>query len=84
MEKNIAKKPKKQNKKTKETNIHELIFRIRSFLLIVLINPSGPDPRRRKTIILNSYFYTSLGCLKRFYEGLIKPFEAPQSVKTKI
>ena len=70
-------KTKKQNKKRKETNIHELIFRIRSFLLIVLINPSGPDPRRRKTIILNFYFHTSLWCLKRFYEGLIKPFEAP-------
>ena len=33
---------------------------------------------------LNFYFNTSLWCFKRFYEGLIKPFEAPQrSLKKK-
>ena len=52
-----------------------------------------PIPDEEKKIKLNIYFYTSLWCLKRFYEGLaskgfikafIKPFEAPQrSVKIK-
>ena len=33
----------------------------------------------------NVYLHTSLWCLKRFDEGLIKPFEAPQrKVKIKI
>ena len=39
-------------------------------------------------IKLNFYFHTSLWCLKRFYEGLlkalIKPFEAPQRSVKKI
>ena len=53
------------------------------------VNPSRLDPGRREKINLNFYFHTSLWCLKRFYEGLlkafIKPFEAPQrSVKIKI
>ena len=33
-------------------------------------NPSRPNPGRREKIKLNFYFHTSLGCLKRFYEGL--------------
>ena len=44
-------------------------------------NPSRPNHGRREKIKLNSYFHTSLWCLKRFYEGLkglIKLFEAPQ------
>ena len=32
----------------------------------VVINPSRPNPRRREKINLNSYFHTSLLCLKRF------------------
>ena len=48
-------------------------------------NPSRPNPRRREKIKLNFDFHASLWCLKRFNEGLIKPFEAPQrSVKIKI
>ena len=47
------------------------------------------DPGRREKNKLNIYFQTSLRCLKRFYEGLlksfIKPFEASQrKVKIKI
>ena len=41
-------------------------------------NLSRPNPGRREKIKLNFYFHTSLWCLNRFYEGLIKPFEAPQ------
>ena len=38
-----------------------------------LLNPSRPNPKRRAKINLN-YFYFSLSCLKRFYEGLHKSF----------
>ena len=34
------------------------------------LNPSRPNPVRREKIKVNFYFYTSLSCLKRFYEGL--------------
>ena len=34
------------------------------------LNPSRPDPGQREKINLNFYFYTSLWCLKMFYEGL--------------
>ena len=34
----------------------------------------GYDPGRREKINLNVYFYTSLRCLKRFYDGLHKTF----------
>ena len=37
---------------------------------ISIINPSHPDPGRREKFNLNFYFYTSLWCLKWFYEGL--------------
>ena len=33
------------------------------------INPSRPNPGRREKIKLNSYFRTSVWCLKWFYEG---------------
>ena len=33
-------------------------------------NPSRPNHGRRRKIQLNFYFHTSLGCFKRFYEGL--------------
>ena len=39
-----------------------------------IFNPSSPDPGRREKINLNFYFHISLWCLKRFYEGLHKPF----------
>ena len=39
------------------------------------INPSRPDHGRREKINLNFYFHTSLWCLKRFYESLLRPSE---------
>ena len=36
------------------------------------LNPSRPDPGQREKINLNFYFHTSLWCLKRFYEGLLR------------
>ena len=47
------------------------------WLKIFIHNPSHPNPRRTKKIKLNFYFYTSLRCLRRFYEylkGLHKTF----------
>ena len=38
------------------------------------INPSRPDPGRRKKINYNFYFHFSLWCHKRFYEGVHKTF----------
>ena len=32
--------------------------------------PSRPDPGQREKIYINSYFHTSLRCLKRCHEGL--------------
>ena len=40
------------------------------FVVVIVINPSRPNPRRRVKIKLSSYVHTSLWCLKRFYEGL--------------
>ena len=34
------------------------------------VNPSCPDPGQREKINFDFYFYISLWCLKRFYEGL--------------
>ena len=34
------------------------------------VNPSRPDPGQREKINFDFYFYISLWCLKRFYEGL--------------
>ena len=34
-----------------------------------IFNPSRPSLGRREKIKLNFYFYTSLWCLKGFYEG---------------
>ena len=34
------------------------------------VNPSHPDPGQREKINLNFYFYTSMWCLIKFYEGL--------------
>ena len=48
--------------------ILELI--IWNFLTQRFFNPTCPNPGRREKIKLNFYFYTSLWCLKRFYEGL--------------
>ena len=36
------------------------------------INPSRPNPGRREKVKLNFDFYTSLWCLKRFYEGFMR------------
>ena len=36
---------------------------------INLVNLSRPNPERREKIKLNFYFYTSLRCLKRIFEG---------------
>ena len=41
-----------------------------------------PNPGQNEEINLSLYFHSSLWCLKRFCEALIKPFETPQrSVK---
>ena len=55
------------------------------------LNTSRRNPGRREKNQLNFYFYASLWCLKRFYEGpeglraFMKPFVTPQrSVKIKI
>ena len=34
-----------------------------------VVNPSRPDPGRREKVNSNFYFQTSLGCLRRLYEG---------------
>ena len=45
---------------------HNLI-KIFLFTIWDYIKPSRPNPERREKIKLNSYFHTSLRCLKRFY-----------------
>ena len=54
----------------------------------ILTSPPVPIPDVERKINLNSYFHTSLWCLKRFYEtfkAFIKPFEESQrSVKIEI
>ena len=54
--------------------------------LLTLKDPFISESCIEIKIELNFYFYTSLSCLKRFYEGAFtKPFKAPQrSVKLKI
>ena len=37
---------------------------------LFVFNLFRPNPGRREKIKLNFYFYISLWCLKRFYEGL--------------
>ena len=43
-------------------------------LRINIINLSRRNPGRREKTKLNFYYHTSFWCLKRFYEGLYKPF----------
>ena len=45
------------------------------YILESCINPSRPNPGRREAINISFYFYTSLWCLKRFYEGTTKKCE---------
>ena len=53
--------------------------------LLTLPDPCISESCIENRIKLNIYFHTSLWCLKRFYEGLYKPIEAPQrSGKIKI
>ena len=42
------------------------------FYLQIKVNPYRPNPGQKGKINLNFYFHTSLWCLKRFYEGLLR------------
>ena len=39
-------------------------------VLLIVLNPSRPNPGQNEKIKLNFYFHLSLWCLKRFYEVL--------------
>ena len=43
-----------------------------SIFSVMFVNSSRPDLVRNKKMNLNFYFHTSLRCLKRFYEALLK------------
>ena len=66
-----------------------VLSNIRSFghviCILILPVPCISESCIEIKIQFNFYFHTSLRCLKRFYEGLHKTFEAPQrSVKIEI
>ena len=59
------------------TSIKKTLRKVINYYNIMMIellhlNPSRPDPGQREKINLNFYFHTSLWCLKRFYEGLLR------------